>query len=87
MTPITWFILILAILFLMTSVLVLVARNLIAIITSIGLGSAIIAILFFIFNAPYAGVFELSVGAGLISVFFIIATSLTDRAADVEEKQ
>lgn len=85
MTPTTWFILILAILFLMTSFLVLLAKNLVVIITSIGLGSAIIAILFFIFDAPYAGAFELSVGAGLISVFFIIATSVTDRAADVEE--
>jgi uncharacterized MnhB-related membrane protein len=71
--------------FLMTSFLVLLAKNLVVIITSIGLGSAIIAILFFIFGAPYAGAFELSVGAGLISVFFIIATSVTDRAADVEE--
>jgi len=69
----------------MTSFLVLFAKNLIAIITSIGLGSVLIAILFFIFDAPYAGAFELSVGAGLISVFFIIATSVTDRAADVEE--
>ena len=85
MTPTTWFILILAIMFLMTSFMVLLAKNLVVIITSIGLGSAIIAILFFIFDAPYAGAFELSVGAGLISVFFIIATSVTDRAADVEE--
>ncbi len=85
MTPTTWFILIIAILFLMTSFLVLFAKNLIAIITSIGLGSVLIAIIFFIFDAPYAGAFELSVGAGLISVFFIIATSVTDRAADVEE--
>jgi uncharacterized MnhB-related membrane protein len=84
-TPSAWAILILAILFLLTSILVLIAKNLILIITAIGLGSAILAVIFFIFEAPFAGAFELSVGAGLISVLFIIATSVTDRAADEVE--
>jgi len=85
MTPIAWAILILAIGILVSSILVLVARNLVAIITAIGLGSVILAVIFFIFNAPFAGAIELSVGAGLISVLFIIATSVTDRAADEVE--
>ena len=82
MTPIAWAILILAIGFVLTSILVLVAKNLVAIISAIGLGSVILAVVFFIFDAPFAGAIELSVGAGLISVLFIIARSVTDRAAD-----
>jgi len=66
--------------FLITSILVLLARKLIWIITSIGLGSVLLSVIFFIFGAPFAGAFELSVGAGLISILFIIATSLTNTA-------
>jgi len=77
-----WFVLILSIAFVMTSVIVLVARKLIVIIITLGIGSALLAILFFIFGAPFAGAFELSVGAGLISVLFIIATSITDQPVD-----
>ncbi len=66
--------------FLITSIFVLFARKLIWIITSIGLGSVLLSVIFFIFGAPFAGAFELSVGAGLISILFIIATSLTNTA-------
>ena len=52
------------------------------IISAIGLGSVFLAVIFFIFDAPFAGAFELSVGAGLISVLFIIATSIADSAVD-----
>ncbi len=82
MTLAAWFVLILSIAFVLTSVLVLVAQKLIVIISAIGIGSVLLAILFFIFDAPFAGAFELSVGAGLISVLFIIATSITDKQAD-----
>lgn len=82
MTLTAWFVLILSIAFVMTSVIVLVARKLIVIIITLGIGSALLAILFFIFGAPFAGAFELSVGAGLISVLFIIATSITDQPVD-----
>lgn len=71
--------------FLMTSLLVITAKKLIWIITSIGLGSVLLSILFFIFGAPFAGAFELSVGAGLISVLFIIATSIANRAKGLEK--
>jgi NADH:ubiquinone oxidoreductase subunit 6 (subunit J) len=46
------------------------------------LGSVVLSIIFFGFGAPFAGAFELSVGAGLISVLFIIANSVTDSAVD-----
>ena len=85
MTPIAWAVLILAIGLLVTSILVLVAKNLVAIISAVGLGSVILAIIFFSLESPFAGAIELSVGAGLISVLFIIATSVTDRAADEVE--
>lgn len=45
---------------------------------ALGVGSAALATLFFLLGAPYAAGFELSVGAGLISVLFIIAISLTE---------
>jgi NADH-quinone oxidoreductase subunit J len=44
----------------------------------LGLSSAALAVLLFMLGAPYAGGFELSVGAGLISVLFIIVISLTE---------
>lgn len=85
MTPAAWSILLLTICFVLTSIIVLIARRLIVIITAIGLGSVFLAIIFFIFGAPFAGAFELSVGAGLISVLFIIATSVADSAVDEVE--
>ncbi len=43
----------------------------------LGAGSAILACVFFIAGAPFAAVFELVVGAGLITVLFISAISMT----------
>ncbi len=77
-----WFMLILTTGFMLTSLLVLFARKLVMIITAIGMGSVLLAVMFFIFGAPFAGAIELSVGAGLISVLFIVATSITDPTAD-----
>lgn len=81
-----WSIVILTACFVLTSILVLTARKLVVIISVIGIGSVLLAIIFFIFGAPIAGAIELSVGAGLISVLFIIATSVTDSAADEVER-
>lgn len=53
-------------------------KNLLRAAVALGAGSAALAILFFLLDAPYAAGFELSVGAGLISVLFIIAISLTE---------
>lgn len=82
MSPAAYAILLLTISFVLTSIVVLIARRLIVIISAIGLGSVLLSIIFFIFDAPFAGAFELSVGAGLISVLFIIATSIADSAVD-----
>jgi NADH:ubiquinone oxidoreductase subunit 6 (subunit J) len=45
---------------------------------SLGLVSVILSIIFFDLGAPFAGGFELSIGAGLISILFIMAISLTE---------
>jgi NADH-quinone oxidoreductase subunit J len=52
-------------------------RSLIRSAIGLGVTSAALAIVMFEFNSPLAGVFELSVCAGLISVIFISAVSLT----------
>jgi NADH-quinone oxidoreductase subunit J len=54
-------------------------NNLLHAAVALGLGSAFLALVFFLLDAPYAGGFELSVGAGLISVLFVIAITLTER--------
>jgi NADH-quinone oxidoreductase subunit J len=54
------------------------AKNLIRAAVALGIGGISLAMLFFLLNVPYAGAFELSVGAGLISVLFILAISLTE---------
>jgi NADH-quinone oxidoreductase subunit J len=54
------------------------SRSLLRAAVALGAGSAALATLLFLLGAPYAGGFELSVGAGLISVLFIIAISLTE---------
>jgi NADH:ubiquinone oxidoreductase subunit 6 (subunit J) len=53
-------------------------ENLLHAAIALGVGSALLAMVFFLLDAPYAGSFELSVGAGLISVLFVIAITLTE---------
>jgi NADH-quinone oxidoreductase subunit J len=60
------------------AIVAVLSRNLLRAAVALGVGSAALATMFFLLNAPYAGGFELSVGAGLISVLFIIAISLTE---------
>jgi len=54
------------------------ATNLIRAALALCLGSSSLAVLFFLLGAPYAGSMQLSVGAGLLSMLFIIAISLTE---------
>lgn len=68
----------LAAVILVSAITAVLSRNLLRAAVALGVGSAALATLFFLLNAPYAGGFELSVGAGLISVLFIIAISLTE---------
>lgn len=53
-------------------------KNMLRAAVAVGASSVALAALFFLLGAPYAGAFELSVGAGLISVLFIVAISLTE---------
>jgi uncharacterized MnhB-related membrane protein len=56
-------------------------------IVAIGIGSVVLSVLFFLLGAPFAGAFELSVGAGLISILFVIATSLSSKKRGKGESQ
>lgn len=56
----------------------ILSENLIRAAIAMGIGGASLAMLFFLLGAPHAAGFELSVGAGLISVLFILAISLTE---------
>jgi len=60
------------------AVAAVLSKRLIRAAVALGVGSSALAMLFFMLDAPYAGGFELSVGAGLISVLFIIVISLTE---------
>ena len=53
-------------------------KNMLRAAVAVGASSVALAALFFLLGAPYAGAFELSVGAGLISVLFIVAITLTE---------
>ena len=63
---------------LLSAITAVISKNLLRSAVALGLGSATLAAIFFLLDAPYAGGFELSVGAGLVSVLFVIAISLTE---------
>jgi len=52
-------------------------KDLLKSVIALGVGSVALAVVFFLLGSPYAGAFELSVGAGLVSVLLITAISLT----------
>lgn len=60
-------------------------RDLIRAIASFAIGSVLIAAAFFVLQAPFAGVFELTVGAGLVAVLFLAAITLTGGEASAGE--
>jgi len=68
---------ILVLILIASAVAALAAKNLVRAAVALGVGSTALAMLYFMLDVPYAGGFELSVGAGLISVLFIVAISLT----------
>ena len=51
--------------------------NLIRAIVAYAVSSASLAALFFVLSSPYAGVLELTVGAGLVAVLFLVVLILT----------
>ena len=61
------------------SISAIFSRRLIYAAIALGLSSCLLSIIFFDLEAPFAGGYELSVGAGLISLLFIMAISLTEK--------
>ena len=51
-------------------------KNLIRSVVAFALSSLCLAALFFVLASPYAGALELTVGAGLVSVLFLVALVL-----------
>lgn len=67
------------------SMLAVLSRDLLKSAISLAVASIFLALVLFQMNAVYAGVFELSVVAGLITVLFITAIALTRGDGDVVE--
>ncbi len=62
--------------------LALHVKDLIRAIAAFATGSALIAAGFFVLAAPFAGALELTVGAGLMAVLFLVAVTLTGQTDD-----
>jgi NADH:ubiquinone oxidoreductase subunit 6 (subunit J) len=58
------------------AVLAVQLNNLVRCTVAYSLASICLAAIFFLLDSPYAGAFELTVGAGLISVLFLVALIL-----------
>ena len=69
------------------SALAILAADLIKSAISLAVASVCLGILFFLMAAPYAGAFEISVVAGLITVLFILTIALTKTGGDVRESK
>jgi NADH:ubiquinone oxidoreductase subunit 6 (subunit J) len=69
------------------SVLAILLKDLLRSAISLAVASLLLGIIFFRMNAPYAGVFEISVVAGLITVLFILTIALTKAGDDVRESR
>jgi uncharacterized MnhB-related membrane protein len=59
-----------------------VARDLLYSVIFLATGSVILGGIFFLLSSPYAGVVEISVGAGLVTALLATALSLTRRDSD-----
>jgi NADH:ubiquinone oxidoreductase subunit 6 (subunit J) len=69
------------------SILSVLVRDLLKAAISLAAASIFLALIFFRMNATYAGVFEVSVVAGLITVLFITAIALTRSDEQVKESK
>jgi NADH:ubiquinone oxidoreductase subunit 6 (subunit J) len=69
------------------SVLAILLKDLLRSAISLAVASLLLGIIFFRMNAPYAGVFEISVVAGLITVLFILTIALTRAEDKVRESK
>jgi NADH:ubiquinone oxidoreductase subunit 6 (subunit J) len=66
-----------------TAVTAVLQKNLIRAVIAFAVSSVCLAALFFVLASPYAGALELTVGAGLVAVLFLVALIL---AGGEEEK-
>jgi NADH:ubiquinone oxidoreductase subunit 6 (subunit J) len=69
------------------SVLAILLKDILRSAISLAVASLLLGIIFFRMNAPYAGVFEISVVAGLITVLFILTIALTKTGDEVRESR
>jgi len=69
------------------SVLAIAFRDLLKSAIALAVSSLLLGIIFFGMDAPYAGVFEISVVAGLITVLFILTIALTKSGDEVRESR
>jgi len=69
------------------SIVSVLIRDLLKAAISLAVASIFLALIFFRMNAAYAGVFEVSVVAGLITVLFITAIALTRSDEQVQESK
>ena len=76
MTTLVYISLVIAVL--VCAIVATLSKNLLRAAIALAIGSAALAAVFFSLGASHAGAFELSVGAGLISILFIIAISLIE---------
>jgi len=76
--------LLLLIIFLSLAVLV---QDLLKSAISLALGSLSLSGVFFLLDSPFAGAFELSVGAGLITVLILVTISLTKNHGVEDEEE
>ena len=69
------------------SALAIALKDLLKSAIALAVSSLLLGIIFFRMNAPYAGVFEISVVAGLITVLFILTIALTKAGDEVSESR
>ena len=66
------------VLLVLSASIVAFSKSLLRSVVALGACSFFLAVIFFLYEANVAAIFELSVGAGLMSVLMIIAISLVD---------
>ena len=69
------------------SALAILLKDLLKSAISLAAASLLLGIVFFRMGAPYAGVFEISVVAGLLTVLFILTIALTNTGEEVRESR
>ncbi len=67
--------------------LAILLRDLLRSAIALAVASLLLGIIFFRMNAPYAGAFEISVVAGLITVLFVLTIALTKTGEEVRESK